>query len=386
MSGNAVEDFIERILQGEDVSGKTVLELGSRDVNGSCRSYVESLNPGKYVGLDIEYGDNVDIVADVNDLPMYFENGSFDVVISCEMMEHIEDWRNVISNMKNVAKPGGIIVITTRSRGFFYHGYPHDFWRYETSDMEYIFSDFEILALESDPSGPGVFIKAKKPENFLANKLNNYSLYSIITGERVEKAPNDTKMPNRAFHPYLEGHLKTDYGNFYYKQIKEILSRYSGGGNLSILSMPSLAWGFNEYGGLNFQLERDGHVVFSVAEKKEIFAIMKSYAKENGLNTAHIYNGPFTSVTGDMDIVIFCDKHLELLSKEYAQKAINHAFSLAKKAVIIIAGEVGHAPWKLNYVNLKEVCSNRLIEVTRKDQKYYDNTFCILLDKEQNVK
>lgn len=83
-------------------------------------------------------------------------------------------------------KEGGFILITTRSKGFHYHGYPYDFWRFEIDDMRNIFQDCEILALEKDSSAPGVFIKAKKMNNFNEIDLSSYALYSIILNRKVK--------------------------------------------------------------------------------------------------------------------------------------------------------------------------------------------------------
>lgn len=66
--------------------------------------------------------------------------------------------------MKDVLKPGVYMYmyITTRSKGFPFHAYPHDYWRYKPEDMKQIFADFEIISLKKDPE-PGVFLIVKSP-------------------------------------------------------------------------------------------------------------------------------------------------------------------------------------------------------------------------------
>jgi SAM-dependent methyltransferase len=178
-------------LTKEDIKGKKVIEIGSYDVNGSLRSYFESLEPQEYVGIDIEEGPCVDMICKAEEVLDKFGPGSFDVIISTELIEHVEDWQNVITNIKEICKEGGIILITTRSYGFPYHPSPTDFWRYEKEDLEEIFADFTILALEVDKEFPGVFIKAKKPKKFVAKDLSNYKLYNMITGTKKSKMSNN---------------------------------------------------------------------------------------------------------------------------------------------------------------------------------------------------
>lgn len=189
-------------LTTDEIRGKRVLEVGSIDVNGNLRPTVEALGPREYVGVDIEQGRGVDVVCRAEDILSKFGKESFDAVISTEMLEHIRDWRTVVSNIKNVCRPGGVILLTTRSHGFKYHGFPYDFWRYELADMKHIFSDFEIQAMQGDPEMPGVLIKAKKPVQFVENNLSSYALYSIVTNKRT---------------PDL---LDKDFNNFYFKRLK----------------------------------------------------------------------------------------------------------------------------------------------------------------------
>ena len=171
-------------LKPDDIRDKRVIEVGSYNVNGSLRPLVNALGPRDYIGVDIMEGPGVDIICDAADLSNRFAAGSFDFVIATEMIEHVKDWRVIIHNLKNLCKAGGGILITTRSRGFLYHGYPDDYWRYEIDDLKIIFRDFVIENIEKDPQF-GVMIIAKKPLDFLESDLHDYSLYSIIAGTRV---------------------------------------------------------------------------------------------------------------------------------------------------------------------------------------------------------
>jgi len=86
---SVLEFFMENVKK-EEFENKKILEVGSKYVNGSVRPIVKKfLEPKEYIGVDIENGKYID------------------VIISTELLEHVQDWRSVIINMKNVLKKGG---------------------------------------------------------------------------------------------------------------------------------------------------------------------------------------------------------------------------------------------------------------------------------------
>lgn len=160
-------------------SGKRFLDVGSLDVNGSLRSTVESFTPKEYIGVDVIVGNGVDHLCPGKDLISFFGKNSFDVVLSTEVLEHVYKWKEFISNIKRVCKPLGYVLLTARSRGFPYHPYPKDFWRFEISDFTSIFSDFKILEVIPDSQVKGVFIFAQKPLKFTENDLSDISVFKV---------------------------------------------------------------------------------------------------------------------------------------------------------------------------------------------------------------
>lgn len=190
MCNAACIGFGETGLSREDVFGKKVIEVGAYDVNGSLRKIIERHEPESYVGVDIAEGPGVDELCDINDLVTRYGEGSFDVVVTTELMEHVRDWRSGVSNLKRILRPGGVLLLTTRSKGFPYHGYPNDWWRYELEDMKVIFSDLDSLVVQADPLSPGVFVRGVKQAGSRETDLKTIGLYSMIRLERCHDVGN----------------------------------------------------------------------------------------------------------------------------------------------------------------------------------------------------
>jgi SAM-dependent methyltransferase len=165
-----------------DVTGKKVLEAGAFDVNGSARPLVEALQPRSYIGIDIRKGPCVDVVCNVSHLTERFGSDEFDIVITTEMLEHVENWRAAMTNLKDVLKPGGVLLLTTRRIGFHFHGYPNDYWRYEPADLNAIFADFAEVRIETLPHH-GIAMQATKPlSNWEPEPLDDIELYRVQRG------------------------------------------------------------------------------------------------------------------------------------------------------------------------------------------------------------
>lgn len=186
MCHESVINFGTRSLKRDEILGKRVLDVGSLDINGSLRDYVVGLGCKEYIGIDMRNGKGVDIVCNTDDMVEKFGKESFDIIICSEALEHVLNWKRAISNIKNVCKKDGIIVIMVPSYGFGLHDYPTDYWRYELDDMKNIFSDCKILILEKDSQIEGVFVKIKKESLLLEKDLSDYELYNIVENKRIK--------------------------------------------------------------------------------------------------------------------------------------------------------------------------------------------------------
>lgn len=98
-------------------NNKSVLDIGSQDVNGNNKIYFTNIK--KYVGVDISPGKNVDVVCAGHE---YDTDYRFDVVCSTECFEHDPFWDKTINNMYRLLKPGGLFFFTCAGDGRDEHG------------------------------------------------------------------------------------------------------------------------------------------------------------------------------------------------------------------------------------------------------------------------
>lgn len=151
----SVRQFVSRMAQQFDLGAcQRVLELGSYDVNGSVRDLLPATT---YLGVDMREGPGVDLVLPPGAvLP---ELGTWDLVVSTEMLEHDERPWVSFARMASALTEGGFVLVTTRGFECGRHDYPADYWRFSQSSMRILYEDvgLSVLHMEDDTELPGVF-------------------------------------------------------------------------------------------------------------------------------------------------------------------------------------------------------------------------------------
>jgi len=147
------------------VASGRVLEVGSRDVNGTARWVL--MDAVSWLGIDLEAGPGVDVVGDAEVLDWTRYAGVCDTVVCCETLEHVVHPWIVVEGMRACLRPGGHMWISTPTIGFPEHRYPVDCFRYlEDAYRLWIYHGWELLALDhvvDSAGGPGIVAVGRKP-------------------------------------------------------------------------------------------------------------------------------------------------------------------------------------------------------------------------------
>ncbi len=80
------------------------------DIGCDGRKY--RANPDdKIVGLDLYPDKDVDVVWDLEKIPLPFKNNEFDMVTASHILEHINNFFSLIEEIHRVIKPGGVFKV-----------------------------------------------------------------------------------------------------------------------------------------------------------------------------------------------------------------------------------------------------------------------------------
>jgi SAM-dependent methyltransferase len=128
----------------------SILEIGSKDVNGTYRPIFAQPN-WEYTGADIESGNNVNLILKNPYLWGEIPTNCYDVVVSGSLLEHVEyPWVTMIE-VNRVLKEGGLTCHIAPAAGF-EHRFPVDCYRYYPDGLNALckWADLQPLKIYTD--------------------------------------------------------------------------------------------------------------------------------------------------------------------------------------------------------------------------------------------
>jgi SAM-dependent methyltransferase len=141
-------------LQAE--AARAAAELGSYrvlDVGCGPKPYFPFFEPhaAEYVGVDVA-NPSAELEGTVESLPV--PDGSFELVLCTQVLEHADDPARAVSELRRVVAPGGRVLASTHGVQV-YHPNPDDYWRWTHVGLERLFSEHGDWASVTVTPGSG---------------------------------------------------------------------------------------------------------------------------------------------------------------------------------------------------------------------------------------
>ncbi len=137
-----VRDYVDPL--GQKKGKLRILEIGSKDFNRpeSNMRFRRYFDPNwEFIGLDLEEGNNVDIVS-AHPYKYPFPDNSFDIVISGNTLEHAKNLHKLIKEIARVTN-NLVCIIVPNYRAL--HRDPIDCWRIFPDGMRFLLEDIAGL-------------------------------------------------------------------------------------------------------------------------------------------------------------------------------------------------------------------------------------------------
>lgn len=146
-----------------------IVEIGSKDY-GNTSTFRDHYCNNEYVGVDMEEGENVDVIIDltkgIGDLP----EKHFSLGICCSVFEHVKNPWIMAKNLGSVIKPGGVLYISV-PWVWPYHPYPDDYFRFSWRGIIELFPEFNWENINYSTNIPGEFYEITEENPNVDNDL-----------------------------------------------------------------------------------------------------------------------------------------------------------------------------------------------------------------------
>ncbi|MCX7878507.1 MAG: class I SAM-dependent methyltransferase [Ignavibacteria bacterium] len=161
------EEFIAELLNEKNKC--SVLDYGC-----GIKPYKHLFGDGiaEYIGADLESNLNSDVTFSPGEkLP--FENDRFDVIISSQVLEHVQDVEHYMNECYRLLKPDGILLLSTHGT-WQYHASPYDYYRWTRKGLELLMEkhNFEIIKIK--PVLGQLALTSQLRLNFYTSSANNF--------------------------------------------------------------------------------------------------------------------------------------------------------------------------------------------------------------------
>ena len=135
--------------------------LSGRMLDFGCGSkpYRALFEVEEYIGLDFEnpghphLNEQIDVFYDGKRVP--FEDASFDSIFSSEVFEHVFNLPDVLTELRRVLKPGGLILVTCPF-AICEHEVPNDFARYSSFGLRDLMDKHGFEMVKQEKTGNSV--------------------------------------------------------------------------------------------------------------------------------------------------------------------------------------------------------------------------------------
>jgi hypothetical protein len=146
-----------------------ILEIGSKDY-GSTSSFRRFYAGLPYIGVDLEAGAGVDVVADLTaGLGGLCEN-HFALAICCSVLEHVNKPWLMADNITRLVRPGGRLYVSV-PWVWRYHPYPDDYFRFSFRGVRSLFEQFDWGTAYYSTTAEGDFYPIEESRPGIDNAL-----------------------------------------------------------------------------------------------------------------------------------------------------------------------------------------------------------------------